>query len=91
MSQTESESEFHFSEDKEDNMAPENDRIDASKDCSEEEGSYMYLVRRQEQPLEDNNQSSMTDSESEFQFSEDKGDNMVPDSQCDRPLYPGYL
>ena len=38
-SQTESESEFHFSEDKEDNMAPENDRINASKDCSEEKGT----------------------------------------------------
>ena len=46
-------------------------------------------MRRQEQPLEDDNESSMTDSESEFQFSEDKGDIMVPDSQCDRPLYPG--
>ena len=51
----------------------------------------MYLMRRQEQPLQDDDQSSMTDSESEFQFSEDKEDNMVPDSQCDSklPLYPG--
>ena len=90
-SMAESESEFHFSEDKEDNTAPENHRIYASNDCSEEEGSYMYLMRRQEQPLQDDDQSSMTDSESEFQFSEDKEDNMVPDSQCDSklPLYPG--
>ncbi|KAL5515146.1 hypothetical protein EMCRGX_G000271 [Ephydatia muelleri] len=89
-SMAESESEFHFSEDKEDNTAPENHRIYASNDCSEEEGSYMYLMRRQEQPLQDDDQSSMTDSESEFQFSEDKEDNMVPDSQCDSklPLYP---
>ena len=49
----------------------------------------MHLMRRQEQTLDDDDQSSMTDSESEFQFSEDKGDNMVPDSQSDRPLYPG--
>jgi hypothetical protein len=88
-SMTESESEFQFSDQDKDNMVPENDRIDASKDCSEEEGSYMHLMRRQEQTLDDDDQSSITDSESEFQFSEDKGDNNVPDSQCDRPLYPG--
>ena len=63
---TEYESEFHFS-DNEDNYGACKQQNRCVQALYEEEGSYMYLMRRQENSQE----SSITNSESEFEFSEE--------------------